>query len=291
MLIVIALGGNALRLGASASAASQRASVRAAVRVLAPIAAKHQLVLGAQTDPMVGYMVEQELRALLPSDRPLATMLTMVEIDPDDPTFRDPTHRIGPAYTQSEADLASLEKGWTFKRDGQYWRRVVASPEPRRIVELRPIKWLLEQHTVVVAACCGGTPARPQEGAELCADENCVIDKDLASELLAGELHADLFVMLTDVDAVYSNWGRPTQAAIRRASPASLDAWTFDAGSIGPKVSAACRFATDSGRLAAIGTLPDLARIVAGEAGTTISVHERAIAFAPLARAAAGGRG
>ena len=169
---------------------------------------------------------------------------------------------------------------------------MAASPEPRHIVELRPIKWLLEQNTVVVAAGCGLIPAWGPNGSDrTVAGVECIIDKDLASELLARELNADLFVMLTDVDAVYADWGRPTQAPIRRASPASLEGWPFAAVSMGPKVSAACRFATETGKPAAIGALADLSRIIAGEAGTTISVDDPAITFAPQARAAAGGHG
>jgi carbamate kinase len=141
---------------------------------------------------------------------------------------------------------------------------------PRHIVEIRPIRWLLDRNTIVIAAC-GAMPDAPT-----------TIDQDLASELLARELRADLFVMLTGADAVYVNWGRPSQAAIRRASPASLATWAFAAGSIGPKVEAACRFAAATGRKAAIGALHDLEKIVIGEAGTTISVAETGITYAGL---------
>jgi carbamate kinase len=159
-----------------------------------------------------------------------------------------------------------------FKQDGERWRRVVPLPEPRRIFELRPIRWLLERNTIVIAAGGGGIPTMyvPDADRTLTGVE-CVIDKDLASELLARELHADVFVMLTDARAVYADWGTPAQRQIRRASPQALEAFSFAAGSMGPKVDAACRFATASGKRAMIGSLDDLEAILAGEAGTTIS--------------------
>lgn len=311
MLVVTALGGNALlRRGEAMTADNQRANVRVAAKALAPIAAQHQLVvghgngpqvgllalqgaayakvetypldvLGAQTEGMIGYMVEQELGNLLPFERPFATMLTMVEVDPEDPAFKNPTKFIGPVYLREEAERLAQEKGWVFKPDGDKWRRVVASPEPRRIFELRPIKWLLDHGTVVIAAGGGGIPTMYVKGADRkLAGVECVIDKDLASELLARELGADLFIMLTDADAVYVDWGKPTQKAIRRASPDALAAMSFAAGSMGPKVDAACRFARATGHSAAIGALADLERIIKGEAGTTISPDEKGITFA-----------
>jgi carbamate kinase len=310
MLIVVALGGNALlRRGEAQTADNQRANVRIAAKALAPVAAEHQLVighgngpqvgllalqgaayaqvetypldvLGAQTEGMIGYMIEQELGNLLPFERPFATMLTMVEVVADDPAFKNPTKFIGPVYPKDEADRVAKEKGWVFKPDGDKWRRVVASPEPKRIFELRPIKWLLERNTIVIAAGGGGIPTmyEPGAGRKLVGVE-CVIDKDLASELLARELEADLFVMLTDAEAVYVDWGKPTQKAILRASPSALADMPFAAGSMGPKVAAACRFAAGTGKKAAIGALPDLGRIIAGEAGTTVSSKEAHIVY------------
>jgi carbamate kinase len=308
MLIVAALGGNALlRRGQPLTAENQRANVRIAAQALAPVARAHRLVvghgngpqvgllalqgasygkvdtypldvLGAETEGMIGYMIEQELGNLLPFERPFATLLTMVEVDPADPAFADPTKFIGPVYTKDEADRIAADKRWVFKQDGDAWRRVVASPEPKRIFEMRPIRWLLEHDTIVIAAGGGGIPTmyEPGEGRRLAGIE-CVIDKDLATELLARELDADLFVMLTDTDAVYLDWGLTTQRAIRRASPAALSRMSFPAGSMGPKVQAACRFARMTGKRAAIGALADLSRILTGEAGTTVDPAADAI--------------
>jgi carbamate kinase len=284
--------------------------VRIAAEAIAPVAERHQLVighgngpqvgllalqgaaytnvetypldvLGAETEGMIGYMIEQELGNLLPFERPFATLLTMIEVDAADPAFKNPTKFIGPVYERKEADRIAAEKKWVFKADGDKWRRVVPSPEPKRIFELRPIQWLLERNTIVIAAGGGGIPTMyvPNEHRKLAGIE-CVIDKDLASELLARELNADVFVMLTDAEAVYVDWGKPTQRQIRRASPAALREMQFAAGSMGPKVDAACRFAEATGKRAAIGALADLSKIIAGEAGTTISSSENGVVYA-----------
>jgi carbamate kinase len=238
-------------------------------------------VLDAETEGMVGYMIEQELGNLLPFERPFATLLTMIEVDTADPAFANPTKFIGPVYDKDSADRLAAEKGWAFKADGEHWRRVVASPEPKRIFELRPMKWLLEKHTIVIAAGGGGIPTAYDPNAERkLVGVECVIDKDLATELLARELGADLYVMLTDADAVYEGWGTPAQRAIRRASPDALSSMSFAAGSMGPKVDAACRFARATGKRAAIGELSQLGRILAGEAGTTIDAAAGGVDYA-----------
>ncbi|PYX38196.1 MAG: carbamate kinase [Acidobacteria bacterium] len=297
MRIVVALGGNALlKRGEPMNAQVQRANVRIAAQALAPIAKSHQLVishgngpqvgllalqgaayeaveaypldvLGAETEGMIGYMIEQELGNLLPFDVPFATLLTMVEVSADDPGFKNPTKFVGPIYEKPEADRIAAEKGWIFKADGAKWRRVVPSPIPKRIFEIRPVKWLLEQGTIVICAGGGGIPTMYEPGAERkLAGVEAVIDKDYCSALLARELDADLLVMLTDADAVYADWGKPTQRPIRSTSPDALAGISFAAGSMGPKVDAACRFAAATGKPAAIGALADLNRIVAGEA-------------------------
>jgi len=310
MLVVTALGGNALlKRGQPMTAENQRANIRIACEALAPIAREHKLVvghgngpqvgllalqqaaygavepypfdvLGAETEGMIGYMIEQELGNLLPFERPFATLLTMIEVDPQDPAFRNPTKFIGPVYAKADADRIAKEKSWVFKQDGDKWRRVVPSPLPKRIFELRPIKWLLEKNTVVIAAGGGGIPTMYEPGAKRkLVGVECVIDKDLATELLARELNADLFVILTDADAVYVDWGKPTQKQIRRASPEAIEQFEFPAGSMGPKVEAACRFARATGRDAAIGALGDLDRILDGTAGTTVSTSASGIVY------------
>jgi carbamate kinase len=301
MRIVVALGGNALlKRGEPMTADVQRRNVRVAAEALAPVAKEHQLVLahgngpqvgllalqasaykdveaypldvlGAQTEGMIGYMIEQELGNLLPFEVPFATILTMVEVDPNDPAFQNPTKFVGPVYGREEADRLAKEKAWVFKQDGDKWRRVVASPQPQRIFEMRPIKWLLEHGTVVICAGGGGIPTMyvPDQPRTLAGIE-AVIDKDLASELLARELDADLFVIATDVDGVYLDWGKPEQRLLARATPAEMKEYTFPAGSMGPKVQAAVQFVERTGKRAAIGSLADIEHIVAGTAGTNV---------------------
>ena len=301
MRIVVALGGNALlKRGEPMTAEVQRSNVRVAAQSLAPVAGKHQLVLshgngpqvgllalqasaykeveaypldvlGAQTEGMIGYLIEQELGNLLPFDVPFATILTMVEVDPEDPAFQNPTKFVGPVYDKVEADKLAAEKSWVFKQDGNKWRRVVPSPLPKRIFELRPVKWLLEHNTVVICGGGGGIPTMyiPGEERKLTGVE-AVIDKDLVSELLSRELDADLFVMATDVDGVYLDWGKPGQRKIEQISATDLKSYHFAAGSMGPKVNAAIQFVERTGKRAAIGSLADIEQIVEGEAGTNV---------------------
>jgi carbamate kinase len=316
--IVVALGGNALlKRGEPMTAEAQRRNVKTAADALAPIAGEHQLlishgngpqvgllalqgaaykpdeaypldVLGAETEGMIGYMIEQELGNLLPFEVPFATLLTMVEVDPDDPGFKNPTKFVGPVYEKADADRIAGEKGWVVKQDGAKWRRVVPSPEPKRIFELRPIKWLLEKGVIVIAAGGGGIPTMYQPGADRkLVGVEAVIDKDFCSELLAREVEADLFVMATDADAVFDGWGTPDAKAIHRASPDAIGAYRFPAGSMGPKVDAACRFARATGKTAAIGSLADLPGIVRGEKGTLIAEAFGAVEFHPASGRAA----
>ena len=301
MRVVVALGGNALlRRGEPMTADAQRANVRTAAPPLAAVATRHQLVLshgngpqvgllalqsaayedveaypldvlGAQTEGMIGYMLEQELGNLLPFEVPFATILTMVEVDPADPAFAEPTKFVGPVYEKPEADRLAGDRGWVFKQDGDAWRRVVPSPEPKRIFEIRPIRWLLERDVVVICAGGGGVPTMYDPGKErFLVGVEAVIDKDLASSLLAREVDADLFVMATDVDGVYAGWGTPEQRRLERVTPGELDASRFAAGSMRPKVEAAIRFVEGTGRRAAIGSLEQIEAIVNDEAGTQV---------------------
>jgi carbamate kinase len=301
MRIVVALGGNALlKRGEPMTHDVQRANIRVAAEALAPVAQEHELVLahgngpqvgllalqasaykeveaypldvlGAQTEGMIGYMIEQELGNLLPFEKPFATILTMVEVDPDDPAFASPTKFVGPVYEQADADRLKTEKGWVFKQDGAKWRRVVPSPLPKRIFEIRPIKWMLEKGVIVICAGGGGIPTmyEPDKQRWLSGIE-AVIDKDLASELLAREVDADLFVIATDVDGVYLDWGKPEQRKLTQVTPEELRSYNFPAGSMGPKVEAAAQFVEKTGNRAAIGSLQDIGQIVAGTAGTNV---------------------
>ena len=206
-------------------------------------------------------------------------MLTMVEVDPEDPGFKNPTKFIGPVYAEDDAKQLETDKGWIMKKDGEKWRRLVASPRPKQIFEIRPIRWLLEKGTIVIAAGGGGIPTIYGPGRMLRGIE-AVIDKDLCSELLARQLKADIFIMATDAEAVFLDWGKPTAKAFRRASPKALRDHTFPAGSMGPKVEAACQFAELTGKAAAIGALKDLPAIIRGEAGTTVITDASRIEWA-----------
>ena len=297
MRVVVALGGNALlKRGQPLTAENQRRNVAIAAKALAPLAHDYQLVishgngpqvgllslqsaayeeveeypldiLGAQTEGMIGYMIEQELGNLLPMEEPLATILTMVEVDPDDPAFNNPTKPIGPVYSEQEAKTLAKQKGWSVAPDGEHWRRVVASPEPQRIFEMRPIHWLLENGATVICAGGGGIPTvyKPDgtlEGVEV------VVDKDRASALLAFELDAGLLILATDTDGVYLDWGTEDARIINRATPEQMEQYEFEEGSMGPKVEAACGFVRRSGGRAVIGSLTDMQGMVAGTAGT-----------------------
>jgi carbamate kinase len=301
MRVVVALGGNALlKRGEPMTAEAQRGNVKTAAPALASVAGKHQLVLshgngpqvgllalqaaayteveaypldvlGAQTEGMIGYVLEQELGNLLPVEVPFATILTMIEVDPADPAFEDPTKFVGPVYTKAQADQLTGEKGWVFKPDGDRWRRVVPSPEPRRIFEIRPIRWLLDKDVVVICAGGGGVPTMfLPDGERTLVGVEAVIDKDLASQLLAREVGADLFVMVTDVDGVYTGWGTPEQRKLEKVTPSELRELPFAAGSMGPKVEAAVRFVEATGNRAAIGGLNEIEAIVDGDAGTQV---------------------
>ncbi len=283
------------------TAKNQRENVRIAAQALAPIAADNQLVishgngpqvgllalqsaayeeveaypldvLGAQTEGMIGYMIEQELGNLLPIEYPFATILTMVEVDPEDPAFDEPTKPIGPVYSEADAKRLEEEKGWSMRPDGEQWRRVVPSPEPHRIFEMRPIHWLLEKGTIVICAGGGGIPTIYNEEGNLEGVE-VVIDKDRASALLAFELEADLLIMATDTDGVYLDWGTEEARRIERTTPEEIEKYEFAAGSMGPKVEAAADFVSRTGQRAVIGALADIPAMVEGTAGTQFVIE------------------
>ena len=299
MRIVVALGGNALlRRGEPMTSGAQRKNIRVAARSLAPLALAHELVvthgngpqvgllalqaaaidsgestpldiLGAQSDGWIGYVIEQELGNVLPFEKPLATILTMVEVDPEDPAFDEPTKPIGPIYDEAQAHALATEKGWSVAPDGPHWRRVVPSPRPKRVFERRIVEWLLEKGTVVICAGGGGIPTMYLPDGTLAGAE-VVIDKDRASALLARELRADCLVLATDVEGVFTNWGTSEERMIERTTPAELRALQLPEGSMGAKVEAACDFAEATGRPAVIGSLQRLEDLVAGTAGTVV---------------------
>jgi len=316
---VVALGGNALlRRGQALSAENQRENARAACKALAPVALEHELVishgngpqvgllalqgsaytavdtypldvLGAQTEGMIGYMLEQELGNELPFERHLATLLTMIEVDPEDPAFGHPTKPIGPLYDAAEAERLGREKGWTFMADGDSMRRAVPSPAPKRIFGIHVIRALLEQGVVVICAGGGGIPTAYVDEAAPAGRRlggvEAVIDKDLASALLAIEIEADALAIVTDVDAVYADWGTSQQRAIRNATPDELSGSEFAAGSMGPKVRAACWFAERTGGFAAIGSIDDTQALLRGDAGTRIALDAAGVDAARAVRA------
>lgn len=227
-------------------------------------------ILGAESEGMIGYLIEQELRNHLPGGTPIATLLTQIRVDPTDPAFRHPTKPIGPVYDEPTARRLASERGWAVAADGDTWRRVVASPEPIDILELKVIAMLVERGVVVICGGGGGIPVVLRDDGSLAGVE-AVIDKDRASNLLAQNLGADVLLLLTDVDAVYLDFGQPEARSVARAGTEALAADQFAAGSMRPKIEAALAFATATGRIAAIGRLEDAASILRGEAGTTIS--------------------
>ena len=218
---------------------------------------------------MIGYLLEQGLENVL-GGRPVATLLTQVLVDRDDPGFRRPTKPIGPQYERREAERLRAERGWAIAADGEGYRRVVSSPEPRGIVELATIRLLLEAGVLVVCVGGGGIPVVRDDEGRLAGVE-AVIDKDLAAALLASELAADALLLLTDVSAVATGWGTPEAKPLGESSAAELRGMAWDPGSVGPKVEAACRFAETRGNPAAIGALEDAAAILRGESGTQVT--------------------
>lgn len=308
MLLVVALGGNALlRRGERMDQEVQQRNIEAAMRSVAGLAAAHRVVLthgngpqvgllalaqeaytgarpytldvlGSETQGMIGYLLEESLRELLPG-REVATLLTQVIVDADDPAFRSPSKPIGPTYGEDEARRLAAERGWSIAADGEQFRRVVPSPEPRRIVELAAIRLLSDAGVVVICAGGGGIPIVVDAGASYGVE--AVVDKDLTAALLATELGADRLLLLTDVDAVERGWGTPQARKIRSGGVAAMRAERFAAGSMAPKVEAACRFAEATGNPAAIGRLEEASSILDAHAGTTILPDRSPFAYWP----------
>jgi carbamate kinase len=298
MRTVVALGGNALlRRGEPLTAENQRHNVRTAAEAMLPVANEHDLivthgngpqvgllalqgaavatgafpldVLDAETEGMIGYLIEQELGNLLPADRRCAALLTQIEVDRDDPAFANPGKPIGPVYSEADARRLAAERGWRIAPDGEHFRRVVPSPRPQTILELGTIELLVSHRVIVICAGGGGIPVVRLDDGRLVGIE-AVIDKDLASALLARELGAGVLLLLTDVEAVKTQWGTSEARSLRRVSPRALEQFEFAPGSMGPKVQAACEFVEQTGGVAGIGRLADARAIMQGRAGTII---------------------
>lgn len=301
MMIIASMGGNALlKCGAETTAEHQRANVERAVASIAPLIRKgHRLVIShgngpqvgllalqaaasgkgsappldilvAQTQGSIGYQIEQALQNALGSRGRIATLLTQVEVSDTDPSFKNPTKPIGLLYDKAEAARIATESAWVFKPQDAKYRRVVASPLPLRILNMNVIRMLVANGTTVVCGGGGGIPVRRGQDGELTGVE-AVIDKDWTSAMLGEELDADFLLLLTDVDAVYEEWGTPQRRAIRRAMPDQMRKRSYPEGSMGPKVAAACHFVEATGGCAGIGKLADAVRILEGDAGTFIS--------------------
>jgi carbamate kinase len=298
VLLVVALGGNALlQPGELPDAETQRRNVARAIEPIAALARAHHLVithgngpqvgllalqsealgsvpgypldiLDAESEGILGYLIEQEIGNALPG-REVATLLTRVEVAADDAAFDAPSKPVGPVYPGDEARRLGEQRSWRMRDDGRGFRRLVASPKPRRILGLATIRVLVDAGHLVVCAGGGGIPVTVDaEGAMIGVE--AVIDKDHASALLARELGADGLLLLTGEPVVWSAWPRAGGRPICTASPGALQALTFEAGTMGPKVEAACDFVTRTGKTAYIGALEDAARIVEGRAGTAI---------------------
>lgn len=305
MRVVIALGGNALLAqGEEPTAETQRRNLVASVEAIAAVAGDHEIVLthgngpqvgmlamqrngedgdsaypldvlGAETEGMIGYLISQELKNALP-DREIATLLTQVEVDPRDPAFREPTKPIGVTYAdEARARKVGDRRGWTMAEVHGGWRRVVASPEPLRILDLGTVRVLIDHHVLVVCAGGGGIPVVFDEWGRLHGVE-AVIDKDLTAALLARQLGADALLLLTDVDGVYEDYGGPDERLLERVTPAELRALGLASGSMGPKAEACARFVEATGHFAAIGCLDDADGILRGEKGTRVEPEDAA---------------
>jgi carbamate kinase len=296
--VVVALGGNALlRRGEPLEAEVQRQNIEIAVKTISEIAQEYNVVLvhgngpqvgllalqgleykkvapypldvlGSETQGMIGYMLMQEFKNQMPNVN-ATCMLTQMTVDPNDPAFAEPTKPIGPIYEEAEARELAEKYHWTIKPDGQHFRRVVPSPQPTGIIEHEAITKLIDEGHLVICTGGGGIPVKKENG-KLVGVE-AVIDKDMSAAFLAKQLNADALLILTDADAVYLDWGKPTQHALRSTNPTELAQYQFDAGSMGPKIEASCEFVKQGGKVVGIGSLEDGLRILQGTAGTNIT--------------------
>ena len=296
--VVVALGGNALlRRGEPLEAEVQRQNIEIAVKTISDIAQEYNVVLvhgngpqvgllalqgleykkvapypldvlGSETQGMIGYMLMQEFKNQMPNVN-ATCMLTQMTVDPNDPAFADPTKPIGPIYQEAEARELAEKYHWTIKPDGKHFRRVVPSPQPTGIIEHDAITQLIDAGHLVICTGGGGIPVKRENGKLIGVE--AVIDKDMSAAFLAKQLDADALLILTDADAVYLDWGKPTQHALRNTTPSELAQYQFDAGSMGPKIEASCEFVKQGGKVVGIGSLQDGLGILQGTAGTNIT--------------------
>ena len=298
MKILMALGGNALlQRGQPQEASVQMQNIERASKLIAGIAKHHHVVLChgngpqvgllslmyhaykdvtpypldvlvAETQGMIGYMLQHALHN--EGVEKVVTLVTQIEVDPNDPAFATPTKPIGPVYDKETALKMAHDKGWEIAPDGKFYRRVVASPHPKNVVELQAALALIDAGYFIIFCGGGGIPVIEDKKTGRLVGTEAVIDKDRAASLVAVELNMDLFMILTDVDAIYVNWGTKDQKAIKEISPTELKKLDFARGSMGPKVEAACNFVFKTNKTAKIGDLFKGDALLNGSSGTTI---------------------
>lgn len=296
-ILVVAIGGNALlQRGELMSCENQRKSVEATAQSLAKLHEEYRLVivhgngpqvgllalqnlayrdcppypldiLGAETQGMIGCLMQQGIKKELPNTN-VTTLITQVMVNSDDPAIADPSKFIGPVYDKESAQQLADQHGWTIKPDGDYWRRVVPSPTPSKIMESDAIKSLLEKDHIVICGGGGGAPI-VKNGTTIKGFE-AVIDKDATAALLASEIGAAELLILTDGSHVYLDWGKPNARPLTDVTVKEMRSYSFAAGSMGPKVNACCDFAEQTGGTGNIGDLYQAVDVMKRTTGTRI---------------------
>ena len=307
MKVLMALGGNALlQRGQPQEADIQMKNVIHAAKIIKMISKHHQIVLChgngpqvgllalmsnvykdvspypldvlvAETQGMIGYMLQNALYNEGITN--VVTLLTQVKVDTKDPAFATPTKPIGPVYDKETAMKLAMEKGWEVAPDGKYYRRVVPSPSPKEIVEFKAAQKLIEAGYMVIFCGGGGIPVAEDEKSGFLVGKEAVIDKDRAASLGAVQLNMDMFVILTDVDAIYVDWGTKNQKGIKAISPVELKKMDFARGSMGPKVEAACNFVLKTNKTAVIGDLFQGDALFNGTSGTMVKNDVKGIIY------------
>lgn len=308
MKIVVALGGNALlKRGQPLTQENQRTNIKQAATQIAQVIDNNSIiithgngpqvgllaqqslnqnneqaypldVLDSQTEGMIGYVIEQEMNNALSTNTDVVTLLTQVVVDINDVAFLHPTKPIGAVFSEEQAKILADKYNWSIAADGEFFRRVVPSPKPQSIIELNAIRLLVDQGIIVICAGGGGIPVHINSEGKYNGVE-AVIDKDHCSSLLANKIDADLLVIATDVEGIFLDWKTPDQRQCFNVTPKELSQYTFPEGSMGPKVQAACDFVTTTGKRAVIGSLGSINEIIAGTAGTQITLEGKGASF------------